>query len=250
MWATYLIHMFICIHMYSYVRMYSYVYTHMDPSVWHDVLICVTWRLPMCDKAHAYVGHASFLCATWPIHMRDGRLAMCVAVCCRVLPCVAVCCSVLRCVAVCCSVLQCDLLCATWHLLREVKMSRTRCAAHLYLYEQSLYSLGTATSRSIKAYIRARQGATPSLCDTATFLFVRAIFMSRQRCGTLSRWRYRCATQRHLQIKISLCDTLTSTNKDDAVQHIFICRAQIKAFNQRDVQIKAFNQRDVAVPHE
>jgi len=55
----------------SYVHMYSYVYTHMDPSVWHVVLICVTWRLPMCDMAHVYVRHASFLCATWPIHMRD-----------------------------------------------------------------------------------------------------------------------------------------------------------------------------------
>jgi len=30
--------------------------------VWHDVFICVTWRIHMCDMTYSYVWHDYFLC--------------------------------------------------------------------------------------------------------------------------------------------------------------------------------------------
>jgi len=37
----------------------------------HGSFICATWLIHMCDMAHSYVRHGSFICATWFIHMCD-----------------------------------------------------------------------------------------------------------------------------------------------------------------------------------
>ena len=39
--------------------------------VGHDSFICVTWLIHMCDMTHSYVWHSSFICVTWLIHMWD-----------------------------------------------------------------------------------------------------------------------------------------------------------------------------------
>jgi len=33
--------------------------------VWHDVFLCVTWRIHMCDMTYSYVWHDVFICVTW-----------------------------------------------------------------------------------------------------------------------------------------------------------------------------------------
>ena len=38
---------------------------------WHDIFICVTWHIHVCDMMHSYVWHDSFLCVMWLIHMCD-----------------------------------------------------------------------------------------------------------------------------------------------------------------------------------
>jgi len=38
---------------------------------WHDLVICVTWLIHMCDMAHSYVWHGVFICVIWIIHMCD-----------------------------------------------------------------------------------------------------------------------------------------------------------------------------------
>ena len=65
LYVTWLIHIFYITHWY----------------VWHDALICVTWRIHvcetwlidlfMCDNTHSYGWHDSLICATWLIHMCD-----------------------------------------------------------------------------------------------------------------------------------------------------------------------------------
>ena len=39
--------------------------------LWHDLFICVTWLIHMCDMSRSYVWHDSFICVTWLIHMSD-----------------------------------------------------------------------------------------------------------------------------------------------------------------------------------
>ena len=39
--------------------------------VWHDSFICVTWLIHKCDMTHSYVWRVSFICVTWLIHMCD-----------------------------------------------------------------------------------------------------------------------------------------------------------------------------------
>jgi len=39
--------------------------------VWHDIFICVTWLIHMCDMTHSYVWHDSFTCVPCLIHMCD-----------------------------------------------------------------------------------------------------------------------------------------------------------------------------------
>jgi len=39
--------------------------------VGHDSFICGTWLIHMLDMTHSYVGHDSFICGTWLIHMWD-----------------------------------------------------------------------------------------------------------------------------------------------------------------------------------
>ena len=39
--------------------------------VWHDVFICVTWRIYVCGLTHSYVWHDSLICVAWPIHISD-----------------------------------------------------------------------------------------------------------------------------------------------------------------------------------
>jgi len=33
--------------------------------IWHDSLVCVTWRTLMCDMTHLCVWHDALLCVTW-----------------------------------------------------------------------------------------------------------------------------------------------------------------------------------------
>ena len=50
-------------------------HTHMcdmaHSYVWHDTFICVTWHIHMCDMTHSYVWHDTFICVTWLIHTCD-----------------------------------------------------------------------------------------------------------------------------------------------------------------------------------
>ena len=39
--------------------------------VWHDSFMCVTWLIHMCDMTDSYVWRASFICVTCLIHMCD-----------------------------------------------------------------------------------------------------------------------------------------------------------------------------------
>jgi len=39
--------------------------------VGHDSFICGTWLIHMWDMTHSYVGHDSLICGTWLIHMWD-----------------------------------------------------------------------------------------------------------------------------------------------------------------------------------
>ena len=39
--------------------------------VGHDSFICGTWPIHMCNMTHSYVGHDSFICVTWLIHTLD-----------------------------------------------------------------------------------------------------------------------------------------------------------------------------------
>jgi len=39
--------------------------------VGHDSFICVPWLIHMCDMTHSDVWHDSFICATWLLHMCD-----------------------------------------------------------------------------------------------------------------------------------------------------------------------------------
>jgi len=46
--------------------------------VGHDSFICVTWLIHMCDMTHSYVRLDAFMCVTWLIHMCDmTHLCMC-----------------------------------------------------------------------------------------------------------------------------------------------------------------------------
>ena len=54
---------FICDMAHSYVR--------------HDSFVCATWLIYMCDMTHLYVRHDSFICATCLIRLRDISLHMC-----------------------------------------------------------------------------------------------------------------------------------------------------------------------------
>jgi len=62
-----------------------------DPYVWHDSSICVTWLINTCDMScvtlrlqlppktpcewrKTYVWHDSFICVTWPINICDMRI--------------------------------------------------------------------------------------------------------------------------------------------------------------------------------
>jgi len=41
--------------------------------VWHDLFICVTWLIHMCDMTHSYVKHDSFCRCTWLIRPKEQR---------------------------------------------------------------------------------------------------------------------------------------------------------------------------------
>jgi len=45
--------------------------------VWHDLFICMTWRVHMCDMTDSYAWYDSRICGTWLIHMCDMLTHMC-----------------------------------------------------------------------------------------------------------------------------------------------------------------------------
>ena len=66
----------------------SFIYSLICYShVGHDSFICGTWLIHMWDMTHSYMRHDSFICGTWPIHMLDMTHSYVMWWCCSLIFC-------------------------------------------------------------------------------------------------------------------------------------------------------------------